>query len=321
MYFEAESLDDIMYKVLGDLLKVTNQISPTKGKCSELTAVLLKITNPRARLSRTETKGTAFSCLGELLWYLAGSNNLAFIEYYIPQYKKYSDDGSTLNGAYGHRLFGMDGKIHQLEAVVKKLREKPESRQGAIQLLEAKDVISSSKDVPCTCTLQFLLREGSLQMITYMRSNDAFLGLPHDFFAFSMLQEIVARQLGVEVGSYNHCVGSLHLYEEHREKAVEYINEGVQSLMQPMPGMPLGDPGQAIERLLTAENSIRHGQEVDLNELQLEPYWKDLVRLLQIHRAKKDGDLTRIKAILDDMTSRTYEPYIIRQIERLHVEK
>jgi thymidylate synthase len=96
------------------------------------------------------------------------------------------------------------------------LQKRPASRRAALQIYDARDLAQEHKDVPCTCTLQFFVRDGRLEMATYMRSNDAYLGLPHDVFAFTMLQELVARSLGVEVGVYRHMVGSLHLYEVDR---------------------------------------------------------------------------------------------------------
>ena len=66
-------------------------------------------------------------------------------------------------------------------------------------------------------------------MVTNMRSNDAFLGLPHDFFSFTMIQEVLARTVNLEIGVYKHVVGSLHLYEENIEQAEQFITEGWQS--------------------------------------------------------------------------------------------
>ena len=73
MFIRKSSLDDLLGEVL-KRLRVQKRISPTKGEAKELTGVVLELTNPRARLSQTEMKGTLFSCLGELLWYLSESN-------------------------------------------------------------------------------------------------------------------------------------------------------------------------------------------------------------------------------------------------------
>src|SRR5450759_4353018 len=118
--------------------------------------------------------------------------------------------------------------IRQIDNVINLLKKKSESRQAVIQLFDASDIVEVHKDIPCTCTLQFLIRQRRLNMITNMRSNDAFLGLPHDIFAFTMLQEIIARTLGVEMGTYKHAVGSLHLYDKNRNSAQQFLDEGWQ---------------------------------------------------------------------------------------------
>ena len=69
-----------------------------------------------------------------------------------------------------------------------------------IQLFNAEDISSEHKEVPCTTTMQFFQRDGRLHMAATLRSNDAYKGVPHDVFCFTMLQEMIACQLGVELG-------------------------------------------------------------------------------------------------------------------------
>jgi len=78
-YFYGPTLDDVMHDVIEAIQSHGERICPGKGAATELAGVLLEVTNPRARLSRTEVRGKPFSCLGELCWYLAGSNGLEFI--------------------------------------------------------------------------------------------------------------------------------------------------------------------------------------------------------------------------------------------------
>lgn len=308
MHIAGKTLDDILRRVLEKLLIIRGQIKPSRGEAVELTGVLIKLTNPRARLSRTEKKGTVFSCLGELLWYLSGSNSLDFINYYIHKYRDYSDDGLTIYGAYGPRLFNKDGE-NQIKNVLSRLQKNPFLRRAVIQLFDARDVTSKAKDIPCTCTLQFLLRNKRLDMMTCMRSNDAFWGLPHDVFAFTMLQEIIARSLGADVGSYYHAVGSLHLYEKSRTGAQQFINEGWQST-KPMPKMPVGDPWSAIEAVIRAEKEIRNSDQINFKSLKLNSYWEDLLRILLVFSYSKRYEYTKIAAIKDEMSTKIYNPYI-----------
>ncbi|WP_439607254.1 thymidylate synthase [Hydrogenophaga sp.] len=275
--------------------------------------MLLKLSAPRVRLSRSESRGLLFSCLGELLWVLAGSNRLDFIQHYISGYDKFSDDKKTIYGAYGPRLFG-ESPNNQVPRVIQLLKENRDSRQAVLQLFDRTDTLEPHRDIPCTCTLQFLMRSGRLHMLTSMRSNDAWLGLPHDVFTFTMLQELVARSLGVELGEYKHAVGSLHLYDEHHDKAVRFLEEGWQ-LHRPMPPMPQGDPWAAVRSLVAFEKKARTGRGTISNPRDtMEPYWADLATLLTIQKAglvkNNQPEIKRLwRRIHDDV----YSTYIKRR--------
>lgn len=305
---EFDCVDDLMREVIIRLINDGLPFSASKGSGVELLGISLRLINPRARISRSETRGKVFSGLGELLWYLSGSNKLAFITYYISAYNEASNDDSV-RGGYGPRLFGSDGK-GQICDVIRLLRDKASSRRAAIQLFFAGDIEQNYPDVPCTCTLQAILRNDALNLIVYMRSNDAYLGLPHDIFAFTMLQEMIARALGVDVGFYQHMVGSIHLYEKNRENAELFLAEKYQTI-DPMPPMPKGDPLLLRHALLKAESSIREDPHASLNE-RFEPYWEDLLRLLRVYSEKHHklpGYETRISQIKSGMDSRAYDVY------------
>jgi thymidylate synthase len=216
-YIEASSLDDLLKLSYELLLARGSTIHPSKGEAREVTGVVLELSNSRARLSQSAERGKMISALGELCWYLSGGNSGRFMDYYIKNYsRKNADDPDseecTVNGGYGPRIFGEPP--NQFETVRDILRKKPDSRQAVIQIFLSKDIKEDHKDVPCTCSLQFMIRDGKLQLIVYMRSNDAYLGLPHDVFCFTMLQEIMARYLEIEPGVYKHMVGSFHLYSD-----------------------------------------------------------------------------------------------------------
>ena len=248
--------------------------------------------------------------MGELLWILSGSNALDFIAHYIPDYRKSSDDELTIFGAYGPRMFGRRPN-DQLARVISSLRGKPDSRQAVVQLFDRSDTLKPHKDIPCTCTLQFAIRDNRLHMLTSMRSNDAWLGLPHDVFAFTMIQELVARSLGIELGEYRHAVGSLHLYECDEGKAVRYLEEGWQPrrAMQPM---PQGDPWSAVNTLLAFEATVRTEDSNILDPREfMEPYWADLATLLTVHKAfKTPGNANEIKRLKRRLHDDVYSMYI-----------
>jgi thymidylate synthase len=313
MYMTASTLDDLLRRVYSRLLPSKHLIHPSRGTATELAGVLLQLTNPRARLSRTESKGRVFSGLGELLWYLAGTNSVRFIAYYLPRYRCESDDGRTIHGGYGPRLFRMHGIHDQIANVYQLLRRNPESRRAVIQLFDAADIERKYKEIPCTCTLQFMIRDNRLCLFVNMRSNDAYLGLPHDVFCFTMIQEIMSRALGVELGTYKHAAGSLHLYECHRTQAQQYLDEGWQPTTQPMPPMPTGDPWPLVRKLLRAESVIRRGGAVDFACLAFDPYWADLGRLLQIYSQSRNRNRRAVAKLRREMSSGVYDTYIDRR--------
>lgn len=314
-YYPAATLDDLMRNVFSDILSHGGTIHPSKGEALELTGVLLELTNPRARLSRSETRGKPFSSLGELSWYLARTNELDFIKYYLPQYREFAEN-NIIYGGYGPRFFQWKG-VNQFENVIALLRRRPATRQAIIQLFDSTDLIGAHKDVPCTCTLQFMLRNDKLNMLASMRSNDAFGGLPHDIFSFTMFQEIIARTLGVDVGTYKHSVGSLHIYSKNIDDAKEFLDEGWQSKIS-MPKMPIGDPWPAIEIFLDVERAVRTGVDSDgEGHKNLDPYWTDLIYLLRIFRYKKENNVINIKLLLDSMSSPTYRPFIEKILAQL----
>ncbi|BCO29791.1 thymidylate synthase [Rhodoferax lithotrophicus] len=314
MFISAMTIDDLLQKTLRRVLKRGVSIESSKGNSREIIGVMLELKNPLARLSRSETKGKVFSGLGELLWYLSGKNDLDFIEYYLPEYRKSSDDGLTIYGGYGPRIRCMHGQ-DQISNVLKILSKRGDSRKAVIQIFDAEDIAEHHNDIPCTCVLQFFRRNDQLHMVVYMRSNDAFWGLPHDIFAFTMLQEMIARKLNIGLGSYRHSVGSLHLYDKQIDDALQYLNEGWHSTDQysAMPPMPLSDPWEYISTLLDVELEIRSGGVVGLNLIKLPPYWKDLTRLLKIFRLGKNGkagDIKKIYPIKRQMASDVFDIYI-----------
>ena len=312
-YIKADSIDDLMRQGFESLRKYGAYISPTRGKCWELAGLTLELTRPRARISKTASRGKMVSALGELSWYLSGSNDVHFMTYYSPRYNENSEDDGTVHGAYGPRIFG-PAQPNQFQVVKNLLKRKPDSRQAVIQIFEKQDIEKPYKDIPCTCLLQFMIRDSRLNLIVYMRSNDIILGFPHDIFAFTMMQEMMARSLEVELGVYKHIVGSFHLYDKDRDKeiAVQYLEEGFQSHEHAeMPEIPAGDPWPAIELFLKAEADARCHDQPEANLSALHPYWADLIRILQAYKFSKSNNAAEIERLLTSLSDDFYSPFIV----------
>lgn len=339
-----DSLDDLMRAVFKQLLtgRGNFEVDSSKGKSAEIFGALLELKNPRARLSRSFSKAKAFSPLGELFWYLSGSDRVEFIKHYIPNYPKLIKDEVKANGAYGPRIFGnealakRDGNS-EWDRVIRTLREREGSRNALIQIYDNADAKPKNGDKPCTCTIQFAVRNGQVFMHTHMRSNDAFFGLPHDIFTFTMLQEIAARELGFGLGRYTHSVASLHLYHDSAAReghpannstsgAEAYYSEGLHDF-SPMPEMPLGNPWESIEQVKVAEQEIRTGNTDHPAPANLDPYWHDFIELFRIHKIFEEmslrGDnltaerpeLRRVVKMMKRISS-TYRIYILGRLER-----
>ena len=156
--------------------------------------------------------------VGELAWYLSGSNRVADISQYAKKWFEISDDGETNNSAYGYRIFEKFG-FDQWEYVKGLMKKDPNTRQAVIHIKDASD--TPTKDTPCTVYLQFFLRDNKLNLSVHMRSNDIWMGVPYDMFSFCFLQVKMAMELGVEIGTYTHYAGSLHMYQRDYEAALE----------------------------------------------------------------------------------------------------
>lgn len=313
MEFLGDGLDDVLNDLYDALLKDGVHNTSTNGGSLEFLGVTLRMAKPRARLSRSQTRARPFSALGELLWYLSGSDEAAFVGPYIPFYVK-KGKPPTVNGAYGPRIRSRYG-FDQLQAAIDVMRRKDGSRRTVIQIYEAKDLLAEDGiDIPCTTTMQFHRRGGILHMSVTMRSNDAYLGLPHDVFCFTMLQELVAAELELELGEYIHMVGSMHLYDCDRDRAVRYRREGYQRAAE-MPTMPRSYPFRKIEELLAFEQRLRAGRKVDPDAELGDPYWSDIGRLIQISFAGEDDEA--IQEISDKMHSKFYHSAIQDQRDRI----
>jgi thymidylate synthase len=198
-----------------DTLRLQNIQQPSRdgNVAGEIINAVTVITDPRQGFVKSKERDLSIKyAIGELLWYLSGSNKLEDISPYSSAWKNLSDDGNTVNSAYGYRIFNKFG-FNQWEHVAKLLQKDPLSRQAIIHIKEPSN--APTKDLPCTICIQYLIRDNKLHSTVYMRSNDIWLGFPYDVFNFTSLQVLMAMELGVPVGEYTHIAGSLHLYERN----------------------------------------------------------------------------------------------------------
>jgi thymidylate synthase len=241
--------------------------------------------------------------LGEFLWYISGDNSLEMISYYAPSYTRFSDDNKTLYGAYGPRI-----KNCYMSAI-EKLKKDPDSRQSIILIWKENDLEIETKDLPCTVYLQLFIRENKLNMIANMRSNDIWLGTPNDIFCFTLLQELIASNLNLELGFYQHNAGSLHVYENTIQKISK--NNIINSTSEPMNKIP--DLYQNIDLLIEYELNLRNSKYPVYPEYNCSEELKDLMLLLYYYKLSLDSNeeiKRKIKYLLPNIKQNCMKNFI-----------
>lgn len=230
MHIIGTSVTDVWSTTFDRLMELSDGIIAENSRdgavSAEVLNAVLVVEDPTRNILDTQVRklNTRYA-VGELLWYLSGNPALRAIQFFTHAWDRMSDDGYSVNSNYGQCIkskFGFD----QWKYVKELLSKDPNTRQAVIHIKEPRDTLENpTKDLNCTCTLQFFIRKGKLYLTTYMRSNDIWLGTPNDMFAFTCLQMKMAMEIGVELGTYTHVAGSLHLYERDYEKAHEILQQ------------------------------------------------------------------------------------------------
>jgi thymidylate synthase len=171
------------------------------------------IDNPSDKIiTNAERNWSQKYAAAEWAWYLSGDPRISELgELYgkvPPIWERMADSNGEVNSNYGYQWQRHD----QLDYVVAKLRDNPDTRHAAISIYDAKEWPSYKKDTPCTYAVQFTIINNKLCMSVYMRSNDIWYGFCNDQYQFASLQELVADRLSINVGWYYHHAHNMHLY-------------------------------------------------------------------------------------------------------------
>lgn len=239
--FSGKTADDVWCQAISALKGNDCSVHQSRlGATREILHANLYIENPRERwvISRLPAINPAFA-IAEVFWILAGSNDAGFINFWNPSLPKFAGGGETYHGAYGYRIINQFS-VNQLERAYHALKNNPDSRQVVIQIWDAKadlpneDGTPASTDIPCNLFSMLKVRDGKLEWTQIMRSNDLYRGTPYNIVQFTMLQEIFAGWLGLEVGGYYQISDSLHIYEgDYKElnvRACDSINKNNDNL-------------------------------------------------------------------------------------------
>lgn len=163
------------------------------------------------------------SIIHELLWFLAGDTNVAYLrEHGVGIWDEWADDNGDLGPVYGKQwrswatLSG--GTIDQMSDVIATLRRDPDSRRMIVSAWNPADVPKMAL-APCHCLFQFYVADGKLSCQLYQRSADVFLGVPFNIASYALLTMMMAQVTGLKPGDFVHTFGDAHLYMNHLEQA------------------------------------------------------------------------------------------------------
>ncbi|MEJ2248057.1 MAG: thymidylate synthase [Candidatus Lokiarchaeota archaeon] len=221
---KGQTINELFYNTCKEVYEKPQFNTAPRGMLiKECINTSLLLINPINRIITFKERNLSLKYLvGELAFYLAGSNKLKFIKHYSRFWEKCSDDGKTVNSCYGKKLLHDINRhnITQFQHALQQLIKDKDSRKSVMVIYDKHSADLNTKDNPCTLSLQFLIRKDYLYLITTMRSNDIWRGLSYDIPFFTILQEIMCVLLknkykNIKLGAYIHNVGSLHLYEKH----------------------------------------------------------------------------------------------------------
>lgn len=247
------SADKAWVKDLEYVLSYGNRVSPRGMPVYESIAYqsVISMVNPII-LNNERKLGYRFMA-AEAAWILSGDNRVDTIRPYSKDIAQFSDDGVTFFGAYGPKIY------NQFPYIVNTLQKDIHSRQAVINIWREEP--GPSKDIPCTLSLQFLLRDGVLHCVASMRSSDLWLGHPYDIVNFSAVSFALLLQLNkvfehggedkIKLGYLFLTAGSKHIYERNREGVEEVLAAFHEE----------GEPVEAYRRVL-----FDHTKYDDINE-------------------------------------------------------
>jgi thymidylate synthase len=179
------------------------------------------------------------SIIHELLWFLQGDTNIAYLrENGVTIWDEWADAKGELGPVYGSQWRSWPtpdgGHIDQIADVVTQIRSNPHSRRLIVTAWNPADVPKMAL-APCHALFQFYVSNGRLSCQLYQRSADVFLGVPFNIASYALLTLMVAQVTGLKPGEFVHTLGDAHLYLNHLEQADEQLSR----TPRPLPLMQL----------------------------------------------------------------------------------
>lgn len=163
------------------------------------------------------------SIIYELLWFLKGETNTAYLkEHGVSIWDEWANENGDLGPVYGHQWrswTGADGKTYdQVKDVIHQIKTNPDSRRLIINAWNVADLPKMALS-PCHALFQFYVADGKLSCQLYQRSADVFLGVPFNIASYALLTMMIAQVCDLQPGEFIHTFGDVHLYNNHIEQA------------------------------------------------------------------------------------------------------
>jgi thymidylate synthase len=186
------------------------------------------------------------SIVHELLWFLKGETNIAYLkEHGVSIWDEWADERGELGPVYGSQWRSWPtpegGKIDQIAKVVEQIKRNPDSRRLMVSAWNVAE-IDQMKLPPCHALFQFYVADGKLSCQLYQRSADVFLGVPFNIASYALLTQMIAQVCGLQPGEFIWTGGDTHLYTNHLEQTRLQLSRE----LRPLPVMQLNPEVQSI---------------------------------------------------------------------------
>lgn len=179
------------------------------------------------------------SIIHELLWFLKGDTNIAYLkEHGVSIWDEWADADGNLGPVYGHQWRSWPGKngetVDQISDLVRMLKTNPDSRRLIVSAWNPADIPNMALP-PCHCLFQFYVADGKLSCQLYQRSADTFLGVPFNIASYALFTLMLAQVSGLQPGEFVHTFGDVHLYLNHLDQTHLQLSRD----FRPLPTMHL----------------------------------------------------------------------------------
>ena len=179
------------------------------------------------------------SIIHELLWFLKGETNIAYLkENGVKIWDEWADENGELGPVYGKQWRSWEGKdgktTDQISDVIAQIKKNPDSRRLIVSAWNVTD-LPEMRLMPCHNMFQFYVADGKLSCQLYQRSADVFLGVPFNIASYALLTLMIAQVCGLEPGEFIHTFGDVHIYSNH----IEQVNLQLSRIPFPLPVMKL----------------------------------------------------------------------------------